>query len=68
MSSSVIHAHRYDPVRERLTITFQTGRRYAYLGVPPHIAAELEQDPSKGEYFNAMIRDVFPYERVRGAA
>jgi len=46
-------------------VTFVTGRRYAYLGVPEEIAHDLRTAPSKGEYFNAAIRDRYPFERLR---
>jgi YD repeat-containing protein len=68
MPSSVIRAFDYDADRRRLTITFQTGRRYVYLDVPEEVAAELQRAPSRGVFFKAMIRDSFPAERVRGAA
>jgi lysyl-tRNA synthetase class 2 len=65
MPSSVIHHFAYDPAARRLTITFQTGRRYVYRAVPPDIPAGLAQAASQGEYFNARIRDHFACERLR---
>jgi hypothetical protein len=65
MPSSVIRSFEYHAAAERLDVTFQTGRRYAYRGVPPDVAGNLRQAPSKGEYFNAAIRDCFAYERLR---
>jgi lysyl-tRNA synthetase class 2 len=65
MPSSVIRAFDYDPAEHRLAVTFVTGRRYAYLNVPEDVARDLRKAPSKGEYFNAAIRDHFPFERLR---
>lgn len=65
MPSSVIRAFDYDPAAHRLAVTFVTGRRYAYLGVPADVATEFGTAFSKGEYFNAAIRDRFTFERMR---
>jgi lysyl-tRNA synthetase class 2 len=67
MPSSVIRYFRYDVVKRRLLVVFQSGRRYAYLDVPPAIASAMERAFSKGEYFNAHIRDRFAYERLDDA-
>ena len=64
MPSSVIRDFAYDPADGRLAILFTTGRRYAYLGVPPSIVAGLEGAASRGRYFNARIRDAFPHEEL----
>jgi hypothetical protein len=65
MPSSVIRAFAYDEDEHRLAVTFQTGRRYAYRDVPAAIAAGLRRAASKGEFFNAAIRDRFAFERLR---
>ncbi len=65
MPSSVIRAFEYDPAAHRLAVTFVTGRRYAYLGVPQEVVGGFRQASSKGEYFNAAIRDHYPFERLR---
>ena len=65
MPSSVIRAFDYQPDAERLDITFTTGKRYAYLGVPAEIVRYLRAATSKGSYFNLCIRDHFPYEKLR---
>jgi lysyl-tRNA synthetase class 2 len=63
MPSSVIRAYRYHPETKRLEIDFVSGRRYAYLNVPAQVAEALRMAGSKGEYFNARVRDRFRYER-----
>jgi len=64
MPSSVIRKFDYDPNEQKLAVTFVSGRRYAYLGVPKEVASEFRKAFSKGEYFNAAIRDNYPYERL----
>jgi hypothetical protein len=68
MSSTVIRSFAYDAPNRRLRIVFQSGRRYTYEEVPPEIFAALKSSLSKGEFFNAHIRDNFSFVRgsVRG--
>ena len=65
MSSSVIRSFAYDPSAHRLAVTFTSGKRYAYLGVPEGVADHFGAASSQGEYFNAAIRDLYPFEKLR---
>ncbi len=65
MPSSVIRGFDYDPAEQKLAVTFVTGKRYAYAGVPADVARGFRAAPSKGEFFNAVIRDHYPFERMR---
>ena len=65
MPSSVIRSFAYDPEQRRLAVTFVSGKRYAYLGVPEGVASDFGRAFSKGEYFNAAIRDLYPFEKLR---
>jgi len=65
MPSSVIRSFAYDPEHHRLAVTFVSGKSYAYLGVPEGVAANFSRAFSKGEYFNAAIRDLYPFEKLR---
>ena len=65
MPSSVIRTFDYDPAARTLAVTFVTGKRYAYLGVPEDVASDFRKAFSKGEFFNATIRDHYPFERLR---
>jgi hypothetical protein len=65
MPSSVIRAFDYDARTRRLTVTFVTGKHYAYLDVPQAVADALRAATSKGEYFNDAIRDHFRFQRLR---
>ena len=65
MPSSVIRAFEYDAAAHQLVVTFVTGKRYAYRDVPEEVVRDLRLASSKGEYFNAAIRDHYPFERMR---
>ena len=65
MPSSVIRRFRYDAVGQRLTVTFTSGAVYAYLDVPPEVAAALDQADSQGCMFGEAIRDRFAFDRLR---
>ena len=65
VESSMMTAVRYDAALRELEVTFATGRVYVYGAVPAEIYAALLAAPSKGEYFNAAIRDAFPTRRTR---
>lgn len=65
MPSSVIKTFRYDAPGQRLDIVFQMGRHYSYHDVPEPVAEDMRAALSKGEYFNAHIRDHYRYSRER---
>ncbi|TMJ20242.1 MAG: KTSC domain-containing protein [Alphaproteobacteria bacterium] len=64
MPSSVIRKAHYDPDRQILDIVFTTGRRYLYRDVPQSRADGFQAAFSKGRYFNAHIRDAYPFTEV----
>jgi lysyl-tRNA synthetase class 2 len=62
MPSSVIRRFRY---KDRvLEIEFVSGRRYRYLDVPAAVYREMCNSRSKGEFFNARIRNRFSFRRI----
>jgi len=63
MPSSVIHSYHYDPQQKRLELVFVSGRRYRYHDVPEDTYRDMRQAFSKGEFFNARIRDQFRHTR-----
>ncbi len=65
MPSSVIRHYDYDAAAEELSVTFVTGRRYLYAGVPPETMLALGAAGSKGRYFNLHIRDRFAFDELR---
>ena len=65
MPSTVIRSFDYDSDERRLDIQFVTGRRYSYHDVPARIVAAMCAARSKGQFFNARIRDHFDFTRKR---
>ena len=68
MPSSVIADMEYNPRRERLMVTFVTGRIYEYVDVPSHVAAAFQAAFSKGTFFNAYIRDRYDFRELTANA
>ncbi len=70
MDSRVIRTVAYDATRSELTVTFTSGRAYAYWLVPERVVEGLLGAASPGAYFNLHIRDRYPFRRasVPGAA
>jgi len=63
MPSSVIRSYRYDPQCRRLELVFVSGRRYRYHEVPEETYRGMRNAFSKGEFFNAYVRDQFRHTR-----
>ena len=64
MPSTAIADIEYDHKRERLTVTFVTGRIYEYVDVPPEVAASFQSAFSKGTFFNNYIRDRYDFREL----
>jgi hypothetical protein len=64
MPSTVIKRFLYDADARALYVTFVSGQRYLYEGVPPEVATDWRAAFSKGEFFAAHIRDRYPYRRL----
>ena len=64
MQSRSLTSVGYDAAASALEIEFQSGRVYRFEGVPQSVHAWLLRTPSKGAYFNRMIRDCYPYRDV----
>ena len=64
MPSTVIRSFDYRAERRELQVTFTTGRRYLYLGVPPEKVEAMRSSFSKGRYFNTRIRPCYPYREL----
>jgi len=68
MPSSVIADIDYDAARERLTVSFLTGRVYQYIDVPAYVAASFQAAFSKGAFFNVYIRDRYDFRQLTASA
>lgn len=64
MPSKVIRWFDYNIERGELRVVFQSGKRYIYQGVPEETYREMKAAFSKGVYFNAHIRDQFPFVEI----
>ncbi|RST30042.1 KTSC domain-containing protein [Sphingomonas ginkgonis] len=58
-ASSLITGAQYWPDERALELSFVSGRRYIYLGVPPLIADGFAAANSKGVFFNRRIKGRF---------
>ena len=61
VDSTTLSAFAYDDAREILRLEFRSGAIYHYYGVPAAVHDALLSAPSKGIYFNRVIRGRFPY-------
>lgn len=61
VESTVIDALGYTRVLE---IHFESGRIYQYYDVPDDVYEGMMSADSKGRYFNAHIRDKYPYQEI----
>jgi hypothetical protein len=64
MPSTAIADIKYDAARERLAVTFVTGRIYEYVDVPAEVAASFQSAFSKGTFFNSYIRDRYDFREL----
>ncbi|WP_374469395.1 KTSC domain-containing protein [Phenylobacterium sp.] len=64
MPSTAIRAIDYDETSRRLRVRFVSGQRYEYVGVPPTVHRSFVEAGSKGRFFQAEIRDRYPYRRL----
>ena len=64
VESTTLATVAYDEARELLRLEFRSRAIYQYLGVPAVVHQALLCSPSKGSYFNQVIRGRFRYGRV----
>jgi hypothetical protein len=66
LDSEALSYVRYDPKAQTLFAAFRGRRRrkYVYEGVPPNEYEALMAAESKGAWFNAHIRDRYPFREV----
>jgi hypothetical protein len=62
VASSAISRIEYSARTRELHVVFATGRSYAYFAVPAEVYYQFVRAVSKGEFFNAMIRDRYQFE------
>jgi hypothetical protein len=68
MPSTVIRSFKYNADSRKLMIVFQSGLHYTYQNVPTETYTAMKNSFSKGEFFNAHIRDRFSFVRESTAS
>lgn len=64
VSSSNLLSIGYDSESETLEVEFKTGTVYQYYNVPDFMHERLMAADSVGKFFNAEIKNAYPFERV----
>lgn len=64
VESAAIQEIDYDAERSKLLVRFESGERYVYVGVPGEVHRSFLEADSKGRFFQAEIRDRYPYNRL----
>lgn len=64
MPSTVIKKFTYDSKKERLYVTFLSGKVYAYLNVPENVYEEMKVAFSKGKFLNESIKGKYAFRSV----
>jgi hypothetical protein len=64
VQSAAIRIIEYEPRRLSLRVTFVSGARYAYAGVPDEVHRAFLDADSKGRFFLTEIRDRYPFRRL----
>ena len=64
VSSTTLAIVAYDGTRNLLQLEFRSRAAYCYFGVPAAVHEALLAAPSKGRYFNQVIRGRYAYVRV----
>lgn len=65
VASSMISQIDYNAPARELHVTFTSGRTYIYAGVPGEVYFQFCRAPSKGEFFNTLIRDRYAFTEQR---
>lgn len=64
VESTILSTVAYDDARDLLQLEFRSGAIYRYFDVPAAVHTDLLRAPSKGSYFNRVIRGRFSYARA----
>jgi hypothetical protein len=64
VESTILATVGFDETRKLLQLEFRSGAVYLYIGVPSAEYQALLDAPSKGRYFNGVIRGRYPCRQV----
>lgn len=59
VDSSFIQSIAYFPAAHVLEVKLKNGKRYTFMSVPEDIYLKFKQSPSKGKFFNEVIKKHF---------
>lgn len=62
--STAVQEIDYDAERAKLMVRLSSGERYVYVGVPGEVHRSFCESDSKGRFFQAEIRDRYPYNKL----
>ena len=64
VDSTAIDQIDYDAERTKLLVRFVSGEAYIYVGVPGEVHRSFVAAESKGRFFQAQIRDRYPFNKL----
>lgn len=64
VQSTAIVQIDYRPEHGKLFVTFRDGDEYVYVGVPERVSQAFARSSVKGRFFQRIIRDRYPYNRI----
>lgn len=59
VNSSCVASIDYDEGKQKLTVAFVKGGEHTYSGVPKTVYDGFLVAPSKGKYFNMVVRNAY---------
>lgn len=62
--SSNISGHAFDAATGNLTVEFQNGGQYTYVGVTPEAFKEFSRSNSPGRALSSVIKPNFKFEKL----
>ena len=62
--SSMTSSISYDADSQTMIITYNSGKSYAYAGVPEDVARDAANAASVGEYINENIKGRYSFRRM----
>ena len=65
IDSTMIEAVGYEPDTQQLHVRFaKSGDTYVYYAVEEWVFSGMLESESKGQYFNATVRDAYQFEKL----
>jgi hypothetical protein len=64
VASSNVRSIGYDPASSTLEVEYQNSFVYQYYNVPSQVYDALMSSPSKGQFINSQIKNMYAFSRV----